>query len=932
MYSNVQSINNKVNELRAYVADTKPDVVALTETWTNALIDDECLKITDYEMVERRDRVDTAGGRGGGIIVYVRKELHAWKEEPRCAFNQYATVKLKMEKRDLSIHVVYRSPNSSNLNDEMLVEWMSGLQGKFFIVGDFNFPGIKWDMGSSCSKSRKFYEMCMETFLTQHVSEETHKSGNILDLVLSSDENMVKGIELDGKVGKSDHEIVNVDAIINVRRDDRGKQFRNVKRANFEEMRKDVNIDWEAELEEKNVNEMWEIITEKVNDAVEKHVPWCKIKKANKPKWMDNEVAKAIKEKKNAWKKWKKTKSVEEKVEYKKLETRCKKVIRNKKNAIERKIARGAKADPKAYYSYINSSKQQRSKIGPIKDEDGEFVTDPVIQANLLNNFYASVFTRSTVPPPEKERTVTNSLTDIVITEQRVMDVIDGMKEKSAPGPDQISSKIIKELKNELAKPLTILYRKSMDEAKIPDEWRRTNITPIFKNGPTWEPSNYRPVNLSCNAGKGMERLVKDGIDVHYEKNDIIGNSQHGFRRGRSPQTNLIEYLNTTTKWHDEGQNFDVIYFDFSKAFDKVDHARLMVKLKAVGIDGKVLEWIRDWLDQRKQRVVVEGSYSEWRNVLSSVIQGSVLGGVLFNTFIEDIDLVVLSLLFKFADDTKLARVVETRSEADVLQQDINNMVKWASDWEMAFNSKKCKVLHYGRGNKRHKYYMDGKELEEVEEEKDLGVWMETSLKPTRQCEAAAKNGYSAIGIIRRSFHYRTKATLLPLYKTFVRPRLEFAAAAWSPWTEQDTETLEKVQKKMVLMMCDLRGNNYEEKRKNAGLTSLKTRRIRGDLIETFKTIRGINTVNKDTWFSIQSEERKSARPTRANTVIENGEEKMKADVLIKERSRLEIRKNFYTSRVVKVWNCLPEEVKGQKTVDGFKRVVDEWLSKNHYE
>ena len=205
LYANVQSINNKINELRALLVKECPDVVALTETWTNSSIADECLWIDGYDMVVRKDRTDTTGGRGGGIVVYV-KDLFTWQEEVETSFNQCALLKVKMRGRDLGLRIVYRSPNSTRDNDADLCQWIREVKGDDLVVGDFNFPGIDWDSGCADSRGRPFYEACSDAFLTQHVEEATHLSGNTLDLVLSANPGMVQDVEMIGRIGSSDHE------------------------------------------------------------------------------------------------------------------------------------------------------------------------------------------------------------------------------------------------------------------------------------------------------------------------------------------------------------------------------------------------------------------------------------------------------------------------------------------------------------------------------------------------------------------------------------------------------------------------------------------------------------------------------------------------------------------------------------------------------
>ena len=213
-----------------------------------------------------------------------------------------------------------------------------------------------------------------------------------------------------------------------------------------------------------------------------------------------------------------------------------------------------------------------------MKRSDGEIVADDQEQADILNQFYASVFTKSHKNVPSVERRAGPELTEIAITEEDVREAMGAIKEGSAPGPDGLSTRLLIGLKEELVKPLTILFRKSMEDARIPDEWRDAIVTPIFKKGKKTEPGNYRPVSLTSVFGKTLERIVKKHLVQFIEGNALLRDTQHGFRPGRSVQTNLTDFLNQPTKWTDEGRLFDVLYLDFQKAFDKVDHQRLTVK------------------------------------------------------------------------------------------------------------------------------------------------------------------------------------------------------------------------------------------------------------------------------------------------------------------------------------------------------------------
>ena len=282
------------------------------------------------------------------------------------------------------------------------------------------------------------------------------------------------------------------------------------------------------------------------------------------------------------------------------------------------------------------------------------------------------------------------------------------------------------------------------------------------------------------------------------------------------------------------------------------------------------------------------------------------------------------ALIRIFADDTKVALKVENDEDRKKMQKIIDNLVEWAKKWAMQFNVTKCKILHVGRKNMKYEYFMDGEKIKEDEEEKDLGVWVDNSMKPGKQCAAAAKAANFALGQMQRAFHYRTKNTLVPIYKTFIRPKLEFGVAAWSPWMEGDRKALEKIQERMIRLLSDAKGKTYEEKLKDVGLTTLTERRERGDAIEAFKTLNGFNQVDKTKWFEIEDE---GQRPTRHNVVITEEGERRRKNVLKVETARLEIRKNFFNIRAANIWNKIPDEIREKKTVNGFKVAYDGWKS-----
>ena len=367
----------------------------------------------------------------------------------------------------------------------------------------------------------------------------------------------------------------------------------------------------------------------------------------------------------------------------------------------------------------------------------------------------------------------------------------------------------------------------------------KQNMWRVYKH--TGKDQDYVVYKEALNAATNEVRKSKRNFELKLAQN-IKSDSKSFYAYVRSKQ-------NVRDKWVDEGSPVDVIYLDFQKAFDKVPHQRLILKLKSHGMGNSIINWIEQWLTDRRQRVVVDGEVSSWKSVLSGVPQGSVLGPILFLGYINDLEEGVIGKILKFADDTKLFTKTKEIGDKKFLQDDIDKLVKWSEKWQMLFNFGKCKCLHIGPGNTSMTYEMGGTILSTTVKEKDLGVTMNANMKVSEQCRIAASKGNQVLGMIRRNISYKDKSLIVPLYKAIVRPHLEYCIQAWSPYLRKYIDMLEKIQRRATKLITGLRDLRYEERLKECGLTTLETRRLRGDQIEVFKILNGYENIDSNIFF-----------------------------------------------------------------------------------
>ena len=907
LYTNAQSLTGKASELEAATIDLLPDIIVICETWCNSTTNQASLEILNYSIIQdlRTDRQDTANGIGGGLIVYARNGLGVLPCDKTMDFNQYSKFSVDCEGEKFFIYLIYRPPSAGPASKEQLCRLLEAAEKNCVLVGDYNLPNIDWHNGTAPKGDEQLVQTLQEKALTQLVGFPTHLKGNCLDLIITDVPEKVTNVREEGRLGKSDHSILMFDLMVSSRPAAEKKVVTNWKKADWEGIRKGLEETvWPTTGDQTSAEGAWQKLREVVDGLTRQYVPVCEFRE-RKSGWMTGDLLREMRRKRRLWKT---VKNGGDREAYEEAAKLVKNRIRSAKRALEKRLVKEKDGNSKPFYNYIRKKTTSRTGIGPIKKEDGSLVTEDIEMAEQLNRAFASVFTREDmkeVPEPEKMK-MRSKLKNSWITAEKVRRKIRNLKSHSAAGPDGIAPRLLQNCEKQIAPVLAMIFRKSLSQGEVPEEWKQANVVPIFKKGVKSDPGNYSPVSLTTVSCKRMESILKDDIMEHLARNHLINNTQHGFMKGRSCTTNLLEFMERVTKEVDSGKCMDIVYLDFAKAFDKVPTARLLKKVEAHGIGGTVGVWIQKWLEGRKQRVVVNGQKSDWQRVLSGVPQGSVLGPILFLLFINDLDEEVAAdqIVKKFADDTKIAQVIEGPDSAASLQNTLDRLCSWARKWGMAFNTSKCHVMHVGRANPSHQYKMNGKVLTVSEEERDIGVTVTRNLKPSKQCQKAAQTAFTVLNQILKAFHYRDRHIFKGLYVQYVRPHLEFAVAAWSPWTQADTHCLERVQIRAVKAISGLKGQTYEERLAELNLQSLQNRRVEIDMVQTFKLVNGTDSGQ---WFT-RADNRRATRATAGR------------DNLLLMPSQHEYRRNFFSQRVITGWNTLPDTVKEARNAEGFKR------------
>ena len=780
------------------------------------------------------------------------------------------------------------------------------------LLGDFNLPDIDWHHPESaiCSSDSDFINIVFSYALTQKNDIPSNVHMHVLDLIFSNGDDLVKNVFKVDCCFSTDHAVLSFDMCLRISRNSVfNREMYNYKRGNFDLLYTMLNNSLLLDVltDACDIDTMWNSWYEGLFNAVDQCIPKISIKCFRDPPWFDGEMRHVTNKKRTAWKRAKRSNTPAAWVKFRSLRNQTCSLARFKQKSFINSLALDCKKNPKRFWSFFKSKTKNHSLPDEISNGNVS-CTDPQGKAFMFNSYFISLFTpNDDTYAPASPPSVVPVIPDPVFTSDEIDVILVHLDVNSACGPSGISPVILKQCHRLLSPSLAVIFNVSIQTSKIPSQWKKANVTPVFKKGDKHTVSNYRPISLLCCVSKVMERCVFNHVYPFVENR--LHPLQHGFIKGRSCATQLLKVYHQIGSVLDKGGQVDIIFLDFSKAFDCISHSLLLHKLQAMfGFDGRLLTWVKNYLSDRYQRVVIENSSSDWLPVHSGVPQGSILGPLLFLLFINDLPTVATNCFTAlFADDSKCFKEISSENDCLLLQADIDNMYRWSESWQMKFNPSKCKVLSVTRRFNPvvFDYRISGSSLEHVGVFKDLGVVIDKTLSFSSHINELVMKCNKVCGFIKRSVGFNAPVEVkVQLFKSLCLPLLDYCSPVWSPQCKTYIKKIESVQRSMSkFILPNSTLLPYTQRLTDLKLLPLTFKREINDLLLLYKILNGLLNVDFSSEISFNN-----VSSRRCNGIV------LKLSLV-----RTETFMASYFNRVVHLWNSLPFNVKNASSFTVFK-------------
>ena len=852
---NVRSLNDEqLDAMRAELISDY-DVICLSETnLPSARCTD--LNLIGFHPIVRKDRV---GRSGGGVAVYAANYLGLTRmTELEVPELEAMWVKVKAGNNIVLLCICYRPPNSKpdfwlNLQASIDLAKQTGI-GKILITGDLNA-----DPNTRDGNLLKL--LTLSNNFEIHVKEPTRftpQTSSILDQFISNLKHLLKNIEVLDPVGACDHCVIRATLQFNSNFNKPKSFTRHVWQYHLTDVTEFKNnlrhADWDIcftdDIDEtctKWTSTFFNIARMCIPNKVVTIRPCDKI-------FFTPELRRMRRKKNRLHKQAKRCNSVKSWNDFRDYRNQYNNKIKEAKLNAMKKQAEDLR-DPsnlpvkkwwKLAKSFLKNDSQNSSCYPALKVQN-DLVTDDKDKAEAFNSHFIQYSNIDDMNTPKPDDTVQSDtiLETLAIPEKDVLDLLNAMNQKKASGPDLISQEMLKLAGDAIAPSLTMLFNHCLNKSYFPKIWKRANVIPLHKKDEKDIINNYRPISLLSCVGKLFERAVFKYVYNFLRDTGAISLKQSGFKPGDSTVYQLAHLYHIFTEALDKQKDIRVVFCDISKAFDRVWHPGLLSKLSRIGITGKLLDWFKNYLTDRQQRVVINGQHSNWASVLAGVPQGSVLGPLLFLIYINDItDEVESSEVRLFADDTILYIFIDNPVQSALaLNSDLQKISKWADNWLIRFSAPKTKTMTISKKKNLQKgppLIMDGTPLQEVNAYKHLGVTLSSNLSWNAHIEDLAVRAGQCVDVLNALKYKLDRCTLEKLYFAFVRSKLEYANIIWDNCPKQLSDILENVQYRAAKIVSGaIHRTSHELVYNELGWEYLEERRKKQRLKTLFKTIHG---------------------------------------------------------------------------------------------
>ena len=896
---NARSLFGKETFLISYLKNFPNHIFCITETFLTAkkipFCDNSVLVGDSNFILVRADRSNAKKSRGGGVCAFIPKHFpFTLRKTPSVKNIDYLVLDIFFGTFSFTLIVSYIPPDTPPDTVRDFCETLLSLKlnsSNILLLGDFNMPDIDWEgKTSNILKEKLFLDFLFESELSNSISIPTRKE-NILDLVISNFSENVYNISTDPGFYGSDHDIVNFSLKCSDNPPPKPSlSFKNFKKADFLSM--DIfffDQNWDF-LNQKNITvdsactEFCKIVNEAISLFVETVTPSSEERFSAKMR-STIEFQKSL------------PKTAENFKTISLISKKLNKLSIQEKREKEKTILK--KYGTKGIFNHLGKYLKKDSSIPAITTVTKTLFSDTEKTAafgeNFLNNFHSekSPFFEDCFP-------VKDSALPFLTVEQ-VKEFLQKLKPKCNTSPDGIPYIVLKKCFSSLAKPITKIINLSFLQNQVPEIWKVSHVIPVFKKGDKHLASNYRPISLNCSLSMIPQKIVIDFLNDFFSKNNLIPSCQHGFTKSKSVTTQLVETFDFLTTSAEKNIPVDIIYFDVKKAFDRLKHILLFRKLKKAKVPNSIIAWIQAFLSNRKFRVKIGESLSEYFDANSGVPQGSKIGPLLFLFFVADLisscetPEVVNKL---FADDLKALSSNLSFTDPP-LQTFLGKLEKWMEENELEIATEKCNVLHcLPDKNPRISYFLNNQKLPNNQNSvRDLGLIVSDDLSWKNHIKIISKKALARLFILFKALKSNSSKLLLHMYHTYVRPLVEFSTPVFNPTEVYLIDKLEKVQKVAVknifLRSPELRPHfnaPYEQKLEMLGIESLESRRNKFDLIFLNDYLSGKVTCKLD--LSVR------------NSITRGSNKKIELP-----NSKKVIKRNFFTFRTASKYIKLPRNL-----------------------